>query len=702
MRSSWVVLACGLASATAAACGSDDGGATVPTAAPTNTVPGDPSQPPPFVPPPIGTDTPPPAPVVLSIEPATIAINLTDRTVPKGQTFVLKEGTGASAVAVPAGAVWTLEKYDAGDINQSGLFQTNGKAAGTYKVYANYKGKTATAEIKITMGLKEQVGSPVSTPANAAALAGQPVKEAGMNPTKILYPQSGTVFPRGLTSPVLQFSPGEKPPEDAKIVLECMGFRWEGSGKVDQSGKPQVSIPQDAWDAFTMSCGGQKSTVSVVKANGGVAYGPATIDLTIAPASLKGAVFYQTYEEGFVGLWSVRPGVREPAKHLIKKCVVCHSVSANGEVLAAGSDGADTAAEAGTYKTNTAGDISQISAAPNGFGGDDRRMSFASLTPDGKYVMRSTNDFWGGINQRAFKTNQAGNATTQMAESQVVGLGIEVSAYVPMFSPDGKRYVFVNGDGTPPAFGTPRRSISTMDVTVDDTGPGKLTFANRQVALDNKASGLVIREPAFLPDSKQLVFQEGPETDSGYGGMLSLFSGNGGHLAILRGTEHLELKAANAGLSPADAEVQGMPTVLPVQAGGYFWVVFTSKRAYGNTAATGQKQLWVTAISPNTAPGVDPSHGAFYLPNQSPSKNERGFWALERCKAEGGSCQSGDECCDGFCRPEDPAAGKTKLVCKKPVVNQCANESERCKVDADCCTSGNSCVGGFCTPPVPN
>jgi hypothetical protein len=646
------------------------------------------------------------APTVLPlfIEPATASIEVTSRSMPKIVDFVVKEGTGANSQVVTQGISWVLDKYDAGDISQGGKFQTNGKAAGTIKVSAVRNGRSVVAELKVTMKLAEDLPVPVSTPANKTALAGAPIADpGGANATQILYPLTGTVLPRGLSSPTLQFSPGSLPPEDAKIVLECVGFRWEGTGKLGDSGKPQVTVPQDAWDAFTQSCGGQKAKVSVIKASGGVAYGPATIDLTIAPASLKGAVYYQSYEGESLGLWSVRPGVREPAKHLIKGCVVCHSVSANGETLAAGADEGSQLVNAGTYKTDTQGNISQISQAPSGFGGDNRSMSFATLTPDGKYVMRSKNDFWGGPEQRAFRVNQAGNATTQMGESTVVGLD-GVSAFVPMFSPDGKRYIFVNGDSTPNGLGTARRSMSIMDVTINDMqgANGTLSFSNRKLLRDNGVDGQVIREPAFLPDSKQVVFQEGPAVSQSHGGMLSLFSGNKGRIFIQRDTEHLELTASNKGIVPGDEDLQGMPTVLPVQAGGYFWIVFTSRRAYGNQKpdSTG-KQLWVAAISPNTPAGTDPSHPAFFLPNQSPSQNERGFWALERCKAEGGACGSGDECCDGFCRPEDPATGKTALVCKKPTTNQCSNASERCKVDMDCCETGNSCVGGFCTPPVP-
>ncbi len=120
--------------------------------------------------------------------------------------------------------------------------------------------------------------------------------------------------------------------------------------------------------------------------------------------------------------------------------------------------------------------------------------------------------------------------------------------------------------------------------------------------------------------------------------------------------EHLELATLNVGNAVIDRQRNYEPFALQVTAGGYFWVVFTSIREYGNTyqGADVQKQLWVAAISTNPGPGVDPSHPPFYLPNQSSTRNERGFWALDPCLADGASCTTGDQCCNGFCRPVGP------------------------------------------------
>ena len=136
----------------------------------------------------------------------------------------------------------------------------------------------------------------------------------------------------------------------------------------------------------------------------------------------------------------------------------------------------------------------------------------------------------------------------------------------------------------------------------------------------------------------------------------------------------------------------------PVVSGGYAWVVFTSRRAYGNfisripgasvsadgdvpfdntqVAGTDQntnaikgyrKKLWVAAIDINQPGGIDISHPAFLLEGQeTEAGNMRGFWALDPCKANDQSCETGDECCGGFCRQLNDADGGTHNACVVP------------------------------------
>jgi hypothetical protein len=157
----------------------------------------------------------------------------------------------------------------------------------------------------------------------------------------------------------------------------------------------------------------------------------------------------------------------------------------------------------------------------------------------------------------------------------------------------------------------------------------------------------------------------------------------------------------------ADAHKNYYPTISPVAAGGYFWMIFTSKRNYGNlmyypdtTNIVETKKIWVAAIDINAPPGSDPSHPAFYLDGQElASGNIRGFAALEPCRENASMCETGIDCCCGFCI-------EGTCGCQPPD-QKCSELDEKCTTAADCCpqpagATPLQCVGGFCgyVPPL--
>jgi hypothetical protein len=647
---------------------------------------------------------------VLAITPSTASLTITDKKTPVTQAFAAT----LDGAPLTSQMTWSLDTYAQGSVTNAGLFATTGIVGGPVAVTVTWGKLKATAKLTVAVNITETVvqgpGDPGPSAGNGGALGGPPQPDpGGANATKILYPYDQTVMPRGLTAPLLQFSPGNIPPEDAKVTMTAPNFTWAGLIHVQNAGVPQFSIPQDVWDGAMQTAGGTKLEVAVTKAAAGVAYGPAKTNIIVAPASLKGAVYYMTYETPNNGLYSVKPGVRQPAKLLIPGCVVCHSVSANGARLATGADDAAYAAQAGVYNVGADGSQTQLTQSPAGLGGDSRGLSFATFTPDGQYVMRSQNNFWGGVNQLAWKIN---DTTKTLDPATVTGLGANVAALVPSISSDSKHYAFTNGPGESPAFGTPSRSISLMDLAIDKT-TNTLAFTNRQNILDNGPSGSVAKFVNFLPDPSFVVLQEGENYLTSYDMMLptwgpdSNFGTSTGRLYMIKTAtkEHIELATLNAGNAAIDKQRNYEPFPLPVTAGGYFWIVFTSIREYGNTyqGANARKQLWVAAISTTAGAGVDPSHPPFYLPNQSSTKNERGAWALEPCHADGLTCETGDECCNGFCRPQDPNDPKSPKVCQPPPAGGCSQTSEKCGGDGDCCDAalGTRCIGGFCTVKGP-
>ena len=103
------------------------------------------------------------------------------------------------------------------------------------------------------------------------------------------------------------------------------------------------------------------------------------------------------------------------------------------------------------------------------------------------------------------------------------------------------------------------------------------------------------------------------------------------------------------------------------------------------------------------AANLDPSHAAFYLPGQEDdSANMRAFAALAPCQQMGATCESGSDCCDGYCRQNgNDATGAPKLQCVPPPVDMCSNIDEPCVMASDCCDPADFCIAGRCAEPPP-
>jgi hypothetical protein len=265
------------------------------------------------------------------------------------------------------------------------------------------------------------------------------------------------------------------------------------------------------------------------------------------------------------------------------------------------------------------------------------------------------------------------------------------------FSPDGKHVAF-NHEDTGGG-----HTLAAMDFDKPST-----TFSNlRDIAGD---SNNTLAWPAFTPDGNEVVYHDGSneafETDEGATGDLYATDLTTHALHRLDALDGYT-GTGNATYLPAnDPALSFAPTVLPEAVGGYYWVVFTSHRSYGNTLASMNGpsgspdeygKLWVAAIDINPTPGADSSHPAFYLDGQeADADNLRGFWVLSPCKQDGSGCASGDDCCGGFCRQGDSGG----LQCVAPP-GGCSNEYETCTTASDCCATSDECINGRCALPPP-
>jgi hypothetical protein len=623
--------------------------------------------------------------------------------------------------SLPNQVLWTVDDPRVGSVNDDGELRSNGFVAGELTITATVGVHTASVTVHITVAIESDDGA-LDPDVKDALVTGGEGGDAGVGPDagfRFLYPYDGTVFPLGLAAPVVQL--GGEDADGTYVKLTAGPLSYEAFAEVN--GLTRVILPEAVWRGATLSVpSGEAIELSVSKVTGGEVTGPLTERLRIAPGSLKGFVYYNTYRSKLAGdsgaVMRIKPG--ETAKVLQSGCTVCHSVSAHGNVMVAGVQ----------WDTQNA-KVSRAFDLPENGGiqlrneqSEGRVYSFGGLTPDGTWMLTSGVPASGakmrGMSGELFsRLVDTSSGATVPAPSLTVKV-----AMTPNFAPDGSRVAFSNHDKSAAGHVL---SVASFDAAQSPPEFGEV----EDVVTDSKR---VVAWPSFVPDASAVLFHAGDSFDTAKPGGGALYGDV--HLVDVESKKVNELRALNGfdadgrlylpGGAAQEAHLNYEPSVLPVPVGGYYWVLFTSRRTYGNTIAPGgsvergddiwgvpvppatespspRKKIWVAAIDIDHQAVADPSHPAFYLPGQElESGNMRAFGALEPCKKRGKGCESAAECCDGFCRETSrDEAGAPVLTCSPPPENACSNVDEACKKASDCCSSRSLCINGRCAAPPP-
>jgi hypothetical protein len=580
--------------------------------------------------------------------------------------------------------------------------------------------------------------------------------------TSILYPYNNTVFPLGIDSPLLMWTTPAAT-DTYKVHIAEEGFTYDyyttaaaslskdtGAGATDI----QLQIPQAIWDEATASNLGDPMVVTLARYDGTKAYVSVVETWPVAHDSLRGSIYYWAISgangqtgTGAAHLARIHPGTGATPEYIAGgACIGCHAVSSDGSTLVASPEG-DAGAASGTTGAGTGSDVSSY------IDGDGRAWAtYTNTTADAgalPTLQYQSNQFGGNlaVNNNGkyvvFGAQELHLATT--ADGKIVpNSNIESLSYTadpthgwmdPAFSPDGTKLAVIQGSTESLQYPN-NTNFYLNDYYENLTGGGLqiVDFANG--AFSNLRMGVVqsgaaggsntyFSYPSFAPDSATLAFQASDAPDGCHYVDSPTVADCGptteeiGSVYITKDGTTSAIRLANLSDPPAVANAGANntfePTFNPNARGGYFWVVVSSTRAWGNKkfplGANGgtqniDKRLWVAAIDETTGT-VDPSHPAFFLQSQelayngnaaAPSINMRGFWSLSSCTASstdgstGGAaaCGSGFECCSGFCEMG---------TCVNSGSVSCAQVSQGCTTTADCC--GNSggaitCNNGVC------
>ena len=125
-------------------------------------------------------------------------------------------------------------------------------------------------------------GAPPSA-TQLGTLNGTPTADATVS---MLYPYDGTVWPQGLLAPLLQWNPGAHAFDSVYVHIKEKNYEYQGYFAANKTPFVNLPIPQPAWDAATLSNGGEPLVITLVFAQGASVYGPYTESWTIAQAPL--------------------------------------------------------------------------------------------------------------------------------------------------------------------------------------------------------------------------------------------------------------------------------------------------------------------------------------------------------------------------------------------------------------------------------
>ncbi len=659
----------------------------------------------------------------LTIDPPTATLDLKDAPYPTQKfkvTAQYKDGT--SGLISPT---WSASEASVGSISSAGLYTPHGQRGGIVRITATAGGQKVTATLTVKL---HQLDNPAGVDdATQASLIGATTADANVVWT---YPYDGMAYARGLNAPSLMWNKGASgdvylvrltsPTYDLQVFTSADVTTKIGGGTTPQ-GPRNFAFDPARWTAFTDSTSGE-AKLTVARKTGSTFTRVVEQTWSIASRSMSGTIYYWAINKAAVV--RIKPGAQTPDYFLGSAtvpppgewnapnnpttkmfCPSCHTASADGSTLVMGTGYWGNVVDVWSSVYDLQADKTvfhgyQTNAPPT-------RLALAGVTPDGKIAVENWANIRGAGGKDDLPIDLTAATTTATSLPTIAGTDLDTlvgaghHTYFPTFSADNEYFAYVDSqDGA--LYGL-------------DWDAKTKKFSNRVKLVDTPAGTNKIAYPTLSPDHRWVVYQIGPD----YGSLAVSFLGDLYAVDTKNPNHAIALDAINKTLSPAAGEARDQhrsyePTFAPVASGGYFWLVFHSRRTYGNllvdipykdgTEGSGTKQLWVAAldVAGASTSTEDPSHPPFWLPGQDPTtRNMRAYWALDPCKGDGESCTSGTDCCNGFCDASNDAG---TAICGSSSTG-CSQIGDRCDVAADCCNDVGvnvTCINHVCSELPPN
>ena len=636
----------------------------------------------------------------VQVDPPNATLDIVDDAIVT-QAFTAKAlyNDGSSQVLAASDLSWSSSFPAAGLVDTTGLFTPTAQVGGPVVVTASYQNMKGSANVAVVL---HYTTNPANAPANVQfALQGATQKDASC---VWAYPYDGTVFPRGLAAPLMMWN-GSGASDTYYVHVTSTYFELKSFFAAPAPSR--YALDDTTWTKFVGSTSG-KAEIVMNRWDGTQATTLIDHHWTIAPASMRGTIYYWANNLGRV--MRIKPGATapddfanqapldDPNQYTQSSCLMtCHTVSADGSTLISGGG-----TFGGSYDLKTGQPIFYTGGT---WGSDWQSIQWSNsaVSPDGKYMM--TNSMAVGLSEASSGPSNLASLYDTHSGQRVANSGLDGQLLaMPAWSPEGSLIAYVNsGDPATWSQGWNIPAPGNLQIVSFDAKATPMASNAHDIVQVGADPNMRINWPTVSPDGKWVVYGRGATADTRYSNSdlyiaSTQFANNEARLATVDGDGYPFAAGSR------DLSWNFEPTFAPVASGGYFWVVFTSRRTYGNLLVDTKdntKQLWVAAIDESPTLGTDASHPAFLLPGQAnDSINMRGYWALDPCKGDGQACGSGTECCGGYC---DQSADGGAAVCGSNT-SGCSQDGDHCDLTSDCCgaSQGVQCINHVCSEAPPN
>ncbi|MFO0589722.1 MAG: hypothetical protein U0441_19440 [Polyangiaceae bacterium] len=574
---------------------------------------------------------------------------------------------------------WLFDHPEIGDVGAGSIFTPTGAVAGLGKLTAKYS--NAEGNTDVTVYIKKIVNTG-NLPQTTIDLLDNPNGGAD-NQMSIAYPYPQTVFPLGVLSPEIQWFGGGG--GDAYKIHMTEKY-YDYTEYFTQSPPGRHIVPQGDWDSLTRSGSGAQSdplTVAIGRFSGGQAYQPELNTWHVAQGKLKGNIYYWELPDqcgnGNGRILRIKPDAEQVDEFFQPgSCWGCHTVSRDGKTMMATLDTSSPFPQITIDLSQDPAQYAGLKAGATPIGG-----TFSAFNDKSDKALVSNDGDWAGTTRLRIVDANNGNTLNDNAMGNMCG--------EPAWSPTGKKIAAIcNLSSSSWIFDATGGSLFTADVADDG-----FTVSNIQQLVPQAGGQGRPAYPSFSPGDGEYIAFGRPTAGSrttGNGDLWLAETANGANVKKLA-IASSDNKSFN-------------PVFSPLRAGGFYWLVFVSRRDYGNhLIGSNRQQLWITAVDDPPTAG-DPSHPPFYVRGQEDcAKSENAYFALPPCKDKGMACTEGSDCCNGQCI-KDPQTGM--YTCgDPPPPGMCSQDGNSCQTSADCCNynpndpKGISCIDNFCQYPPP-